>query len=94
MNDAQQGMSFLGESEQTSDQAAKFRTKAGALSSATLKAIQWYSVENGLKLAASSAVPIMSFIDSDGTEHTVNVNTVIASYKEFKARTHGKKREA
>ncbi|KUM38989.1 hypothetical protein [Arthrobacter sp. EpRS71] len=72
----------------------KLRTKAGALSSATLKAIKWYTLEHGLKLTASSAMPIMTCINSDGDEQTVNVEDVITEYKQFKRRTHGRKRAA
>lgn len=68
-----------------------YRTRAGQLSAATLKALNWYSIKHGYRLTASSAFPAVTFIDESGIEHKVDILDVIEAYDQFKQRTHGRK---
>lgn len=70
----------------------RLRTKAGALSASTLKAVQWYSIEHGLKPDASSALPLLRFTDAAGNHHEADIADVVTAYADFKKENHGKRR--
>lgn len=69
----------------------RLRTKAGALTSSTLKAVQWYCIEHGLKPDASSALPLLRFTDAAGNHHEADIADVVAAYEAFKQEKHGRR---
>lgn len=71
-----------------------YRTKAGALSSRTKKAIAWYAIEHGLRLTAASAYPVMFFKDPTGAEVQSHITEIVDTYEKFKASNHGKRKTA
>lgn len=81
------------ESESQSNRQPK-RTKSGDLRATDLKAIQWYTINNGYKPAATSAVPHIHFTTQSGEDVTVHLGDILDEYDEFKRATHGKRQAA
>ncbi|WP_298585156.1 hypothetical protein [uncultured Kocuria sp.] len=71
-----------------------YRTAKGDLSAKLLKAMQWYSIEHGLKLTASSPFPIVWFKNQDDGINKVHMDDIMEAYEAFKKSTHGKRKTA
>lgn len=70
------------------------RTKAGSVKAADLKAIQWYTLQHGLKLLAPIVFPTYRFRTSDGEELKVHLSDIQDEYREFRQATYGKRQAA
>jgi hypothetical protein len=82
-------INLFGETEAEPASDSKIRTKSGDLSSATLKAISWFAIDNQLKLTSTSALPTMSFIDIKGEIQKFPIDDIVQQYKDFKKASHG-----
>ena len=71
----------------------EYRTATGELKAQTIKALQWYAIQEGLKFQLSTP-PIYTFTTRDGVEVKVHVEDILIAYREFRDRTHGRKARA